>query len=242
MGKIIIQVNILDFTDIIRQIVLLAFPVLTAVTFHELAHGYVADRLGDPTARLAGRLTINPLKHLDPVGTLVFIVTRMIGWAKPVPVNPYNLRNPKKDMIWVSLAGPAANLIIAFIAAVVFRLLLNLPVSPFSDLGQKILAPLILIARITVTINIGLGVFNLIPVPPLDGSKILMGLLPHRQAAAYSRIEPYGFFYPACAYIPENYRLRHSPDNNSHKIPSLRSITSVSAWQGDMLPHFISSL
>lgn|SRR5574340_1070129 len=192
--EIIIQVNILDFADIIRQIVLLAFPVLTAVTFHELAHGYVADKLGDPTARLAGRLTINPLKHLDLVGTLVFVITRMIGWAKPVPVNPYNLRNPKKDMIWVSLAGPAANLIIAFIAAVVFRLLLNLPVSPFSDMGQKILAPLILITRITVTINIGLGVFNLIPVPPLDGSKILMGLLPHRQAAAYSRIEPYGFF------------------------------------------------
>jgi len=192
--EIIIQVNILDFADIIRQIVLLAFPVLTAVTFHELAHGYVADRLGDPTARLAGRLTLNPLKHLDPIGTLVFVITRMIGWAKPVPVNPYNLRNPKKDMIWVSLAGPAANLIIAFIAAVVFRLLLNLPVSPFSDLGQKILAPLILITQITVTINIGLGVFNLIPVPPLDGSKILMGLLPYRQAAAYSRIEPYGFF------------------------------------------------
>jgi len=193
-GKIIVQVNILDFTDIIRQIVLLAFPVLTAITFHELAHGYVADRLGDPTARLAGRLTINPLKHLDPIGTLVFVITRMIGWAKPVPVNPYNLRNPKKDMIWVSLAGPAANLIIAVLASVVFRLLLNLPVSPFSVLGQTILAPLILITQITVTINIGLGVFNLIPVPPLDGSKILMGLLPHRQAAAYSRIEPYGFF------------------------------------------------
>jgi Zn-dependent protease len=97
-------------------------------------------------------------------------------------------------MIWVSLAGPAANLIIAFIASVVFRLLLNLPVSPLSDLGQKVLDPLIRITLITVTINIGLGVFNLIPVPPLDGSKILMGLLPHRQAAAYSRIEPYGFF------------------------------------------------
>ena len=92
------------------------------------------------------------------------------------------------------LAGPAANLIIAFIAAVVFRILLNLPVSPLGDLGQKILTPLILITQITVTINIGLGVFNLIPVPPLDGSKILMGLLPHKQAAAYSRIEPYGFF------------------------------------------------
>ncbi|MDP2276670.1 MAG: site-2 protease family protein, partial [Nitrospirota bacterium] len=82
----------MDFTDIIRQTVLLAFPILIAVTFHELAHGYVADRLGDPTARLAGRLTINPLKHLDPIGTLVFVITRMIGWAKPVPVNPYNLR------------------------------------------------------------------------------------------------------------------------------------------------------
>ena len=215
----------MDFTDIIRQIVLLAFPVLIAVTFHELAHGYVADRLGDPTARLAGRLTINPLKHLDPIGTLVFIVTRMIGWAKPVPVNPYNLRNPKKDMIWVSLAGPAANLIIAFIAAVVFRILLNLPVSPLGELGQKILTPLILITQITVTINIGLGVFNLIPVPPLDGSKILMGLLPHKQAAAYSRIEPYGFFYTAWAYIPQGHGLCYSPDNNPAEIPSFRAIT-----------------
>jgi len=184
----------LDFTNIIRDIVLLAFPILTAVTFHELAHGYVADKLGDPTARLAGRLTINPLKHLDPIGTLVFIFTRMIGWAKPVPVNPYNLRDPKKDMMWVSLAGPATNLIIAIIASIFFRILISLPVSPFSPLGQTILVPVLLIAQLTVTINIGLGVFNLIPVPPLDGSKILMGLLPHKQAVAYSKIEPYGFF------------------------------------------------
>lgn len=184
----------MDFTNIIRDIVLLAFPILTAVTFHELAHGYVADKLGDPTARLAGRLTINPLKHLDPIGTLVFIFTRMIGWAKPVPVNPYNLRDPKKDMMWVSLAGPATNLIIAIIASIFFRILISLPVSPFSPLGQTILVPVLLIAQLTVTINIGLGVFNLIPVPPLDGSKILMGLLPHKQAVAYSKIEPYGFF------------------------------------------------
>lgn len=184
----------MDFTDIIRQIILLAFPVLIAVTFHELAHGYVADRLGDPTARLAGRLTLNPLKHLDPIGTLAFVITRMIGWAKPVPVNPYNLRNPKRDMIWVSLAGPAANFIIAVIAAIIFRILMTMPVSPFSVLGQKNFVPLVLITQLTVTINIGLGVFNLIPVPPLDGSKILMGLLPYRQAVAYSKIEPYGFF------------------------------------------------
>lgn len=183
----------MDFTDIIRQIILLAFPVLIAVTFHELAHGYVADRLGDPTARFAGRLTLNPLKHLDPIGTLAFVITRMIGWAKPVPVNPYNLKNPKKDMIWVSLAGPATNFLIAVVAAVVFRILMSLPISPFSIFGQKIFVPLILITQLTVTINIGLGVFNLIPVPPLDGSKILTGLLPHRQAVAYSRIEPYGF-------------------------------------------------
>ncbi|KAF0143375.1 MAG: peptidase M50 [Nitrospirae bacterium] len=184
----------MDIANIIRDIVLLAFPILIAVTFHEVAHGYVADKLGDPTARMMGRLTINPLKHLDPIGTLVFVFTRMIGWAKPVPVNPLNLRNPKKDMMWVSLAGPATNLAIAVIAAIIYRTLQSLPIALSNPFGQKVLIPVILITYLTVTINIGLGIFNLIPVPPLDGSKILMGLLPHKQAVAYSRIEPYGFF------------------------------------------------
>lgn len=184
----------MDFTNIIRDIVLLSVPILIAVTFHELAHGFIADRLGDPTARIAGRLTINPLKHLDPLGTLAFIITRMIGWAKPVPVNPYNLKNPKRDMMWVSVAGPAANLVVAVLASIVLRIILNFSLPSFSLMWQNILVPLVLIIQLTVTINIGLGVFNLIPVPPLDGSKILMGLLPHKQAVAYSKIEPYGFF------------------------------------------------
>lgn len=184
----------MDIANIIREIVLLAFPILIAVTFHEVAHGYVADKLGDPTARMMGRLTLNPIKHLDLIGTLVFVFTRMIGWAKPVPVNPLNLRNPQKDMMWVSLAGPAANMVIAIIASIVYRLLQSFPISSSDLFGQKILVPVILITYLTVTINIGLGIFNLIPVPPLDGSKILMGLLPHKQAVAYSRIEPYGFF------------------------------------------------
>ncbi|MBI5025131.1 MAG: site-2 protease family protein [Nitrospirae bacterium] len=183
----------LDIARIIREIALLAPPILIAVTFHELAHGLVADRLGDPTARLAGRLTINPIKHLDPIGTLVFVFTRMIGWAKPVPVNPYNLKDPKRDMMWISLAGPAANMIIAIIAAIVFRLLASITVSPESIFGEKVFIPLAIMVKLSIVLNIGLAVFNLLPIPPLDGSKILMGLLPPRQAVAYSRLEPYGF-------------------------------------------------
>lgn len=171
----------------------MAVPILLAVTFHELAHGYMAYKLGDHTAKDAGRLTLNPLKHLDPLGTLVFIVTRMIGWAKPVPVNPYNLRNPKKDMMWVSIAGPAANMVLAVVSAILYKLMLTLPVTD-PILVKRILLPLAMMLQMSVVLNIGLAVFNLIPVPPLDGSKILMGLLPASQAIAYSRIEPYGFF------------------------------------------------
>ena len=177
----------------LKQIVLMALPLLVAVTFHELAHGYVAYRLGDPTAKLAGRLTLNPIKHLDPLGTIVFIMTRMIGWAKPVPVNPFNLRNPKKDMIWVSLAGPAANMLIAIVSALIYKLVIVLPVGNIF-LVKKVLVPVALMLQLSVVLNIGLGIFNLIPIPPLDGSKILIGLLPPKQAMAFSRIEPYGFF------------------------------------------------
>lgn len=172
----------------------MAVPLLAAVTFHEVAHGLVADKLGDPTARFAGRLTLNPLRHLDPIGTLVFIFTRMIGWAKPVPVNPYNFKKPRRDMMWVSLAGPGANFLIALISAFLYNILRDIP--PLAGEGvfvEKILIPLLSMLRYGVILNIGLAVFNLIPVPPLDGSKILMGVLPHKQAVTYSKIEPYGF-------------------------------------------------
>ncbi len=183
----------MDIVEIIRQVILMAVPILLAVTFHELAHGYVAYRLGDHTAKDAGRLTLNPLKHLDPLGTLVFLVTRMIGWAKPVPVNPYNLRDPKRDMMWVSIAGPATNMALAVVSAILYKLMLMLPVTE-PLLIRKILLPVAMMLQMSVVLNIGLAVFNLIPIPPLDGSKILLGLLPARQAIAYSRIEPYGFF------------------------------------------------
>jgi Zn-dependent protease len=177
------------FDNIIAELAILVVPILAAVTFHELAHGWVAYKLGDPTAKMMGRLTLNPFAHLDPFGTLAFVLTRAIGWAKPVPVNPRYLRNPHRDMIWVSLAGPAANLLLAAVFAVVFGFLLR---GGGAVLGGYVL-PVLYMTQAGVTINIGLAVFNLIPVPPLDGSKILMGLLPLPQALAFSRLEPYGF-------------------------------------------------
>lgn len=175
--------------EYITRISILAVPILTAVTFHELAHGLTAYRLGDPTAKAAGRLTLNPLKHLDLVGTLVFLATQMVGWAKPVPVNFYNLKKPRRDMILVSLAGAGANLALAVAFALGFRLIDAF----FPVLPRSLALPLALVCRYGVFLNIGLAVFNLIPIPPLDGSKILMGLLPRQAAMAYARLEPYGF-------------------------------------------------
>ncbi len=169
------------------QALLLAGPILFAVTVHELAHGYVADRLGDPTARLAGRLTLNPLRHLDLMGTLAFFITQAIGWAKPVPINPANFRRPRRDMIWVSLAGPAANLVLALIFARVYLFFAG-------SSGAAAYLPALRLLAVLVTINVGLAVFNLLPIPPLDGSHVLEGLLPAHLAVAYDRIRPYGFF------------------------------------------------
>jgi len=158
-------------------ITLITPPILVAITFHEVAHGLVAYKLGDPTAKMAGRLTLNPFKHLDVLGTLVFIITRMVGWAKPVPINPYNLKNPRRDMIFISLAGPITNIIIAVVSAICYKILISLPVNNFF-LIDKLILPLSIMLRFSITLNIGLGIFNLIPIPPLDGSKVLMGLLP----------------------------------------------------------------
>ena len=171
-----------------RYIILLPI-LLFSIIIHECAHGWVAERCGDPTARLSGRLTLNPLPHIDLMGTIVLplllVMTRspiIFGWAKPVPVNFANLRNPKQDMIWVALAGPASNIIFALLCAVALKL------------GIGTLHPIVsFLLAYVVFINLLLAIFNLVPIPPLDGSKILMGLLPPQQAYSYSRIEPFGF-------------------------------------------------
>ncbi len=178
--------------NIIQQISIMVVPILMAVTFHEVAHGWVAYRLGDPTAKDAGRLTLNPIKHLDLLGTIVFLVTRMIGWAKPVPVNPFNFRDPKKGMAWVAVAGPAMNILLAVFFTLMLKLLFMIPISRGSTLLISILTPVALMCKIGIIINVGFAVFNIIPVPPLDGSKILEGLLPMGAAIQYARLERYG--------------------------------------------------
>lgn len=177
----------MDFNQIILQIIILAPPFLFALTLHELAHGYVALRLGDPTAKNAGRLTMNPLKHLDPIGVLAFIIIR-IGWAKPVPVDPRYFKEPRQGMLWVSLAGPGANVFLAVVSALLFKVLLFLPPIP-ATIGY----PLAAMLKASVWINIMLALFNILPIPPLDGSKILAGVLPPKAARTYERYESYGF-------------------------------------------------
>lgn len=164
--------------------------VLLAITFHEYAHGWVANRLGDPTAKLMGRLTLNPLSHLDPVGALALLIFK-VGWAKPVPVNPFYLRNPRRDMVWVSAAGPGINIFLAAMSALIFRMMEGMVVPAYSRFFME---PFFRMVYWSVVINVALAVFNILPIPPLDGSRILSGLLPRDKALIYSRIEPYGIF------------------------------------------------
>ncbi|MBI4964904.1 MAG: site-2 protease family protein [Desulfomonile tiedjei] len=179
---------------VLQKLALIAPGFLLAITVHEFTHGYVAYRLGDPTAKMAGRLTFNPISHLDLFGTLVLVLTQMIGWAKPVPVDPRYLQNPRKDMIWISLGGPAANMITATLLAVLLHILVGVWGGPRSGPGGAFfLRPLFLILAYGVQINVVLAIFNLIPVPPLDGSSILAGLLPRAQAYEYEKLQPYGF-------------------------------------------------
>ncbi|MEW6114772.1 MAG: site-2 protease family protein [Thermodesulfobacteriota bacterium] len=183
-----------DIARMIQEIALVAPGFLIAITVHEYMHGYIALRLGDPTAKIAGRLTFNPISHLDPIGTLVLVLTRMIGWAKPVPVDPRNLRNPLRDMLWISLGGPAANLIAATVLAVVYRLILfSFPEVGIDSTAAYVLVPFVGMLRFAVVVNVGLAVFNMIPVHPLDGSSVLAGLLPRHLAYEYQKLEPYGF-------------------------------------------------
>lgn len=177
------------------KISVMLMPGLLAIVLHEVAHGYVAERLGDPTARMLGRLTLNPLKHLDPFGLLVLFLVGF-GWARPVPVNPLNFKRPRRDMIWVALAGPVTNLVLAALSALSLRLLLSWPIaaSHLGDFNVSLAEPLILMAGFSLYINLLLAVLNLLPVPPLDGGRVVSGLLPEAQAQWLARLEPFGFF------------------------------------------------
>lgn len=172
-----------------------AMPVMFAITLHEVAHGWVAMLFGDRTAQLQGRLTLNPIKHIDPVGTilvpglLLFLGGFIFGWAKAVPVNPYNFKRPKVDMAWVAIAGPLANLLMAIIWAAIAKLGLVLMASQ-PDLGQFLTYS----GMAGISINLILLVLNLLPIPPLDGSRVLSAALSPKLSYYYNRIEPYGFF------------------------------------------------
>jgi Zn-dependent protease len=183
----------MDFAQIIQTVAIYALPVLFAITVHEAAHGYAARHFGDNTAYMLGRITLNPIKHIDPLGTIamplmLYFATSgafLFGYAKPVPVNFGRLRNPKRDMIWVALAGPGANLAQAIGWTLALYLL------AFMGVEERFFNEM---CRAGVLVNLVMFAFNLFPLPPLDGGRILVGLLPHPLAWQVSRIEPWGFF------------------------------------------------
>lgn len=176
--------------------ILLIIPViLLSLSVHEFSHGKVADLLGDPTPRAMGRLTLNPIAHLDPIGALVLLLTRRFGWAKPVPINPRNFRNPQRDILYVSLAGPMSNIGLAILFSLVFRFVLFLlQMGAITFAVGNFTYFLIEMIQLGIIINLALAIFNLLPVPPLDGSKILRGFLPFRYHQYLNFLEgPYGF-------------------------------------------------
>jgi Zn-dependent protease len=183
---------------LIQTIAIAALPVIFAITLHEAAHGYAARHFGDPTAWQEGRISLNPLRHIDPVGTLlvpaIILITShfaagsamLFGWAKPVPVNFGRLRNPKRDMLWVAAAGPASNLVMALGWACVLKLVISLPLGIYS-------LPLAKMSEVGISVNILLMVLNLLPLPPLDGGRIAVSLLPHALAWKFAQLERWGF-------------------------------------------------
>ncbi len=186
----------MNIEGILVNISIWALPVLLAIVLHEVAHGKVADMLGDDTARWMGRLTLNPISHIDPLGTvlipLILLVMGspfLLGYAKPVPINIGKLRNPKRDMVLVALAGPLTNLMLAFASALLLWVAFHMPESM-----RWFAEPLAMMCQASILINVVLFVFNLLPIPPLDGGRIAVGLLPNHLAYQLDRLEPYGFF------------------------------------------------
>jgi Zn-dependent protease len=183
-------------------LVISALPILIAITFHEVSHGYVAYRLGDPTAKMLGRLTLNPIPHIDLFGTIIlplmlFYLTNgrfVFGYAKPVPINPMNFKKPREGMAISAAAGPVTNMLLATASFLIWKGLIT-PLASLAPgtISETVLRPLAMIMQSSIVVNVVLAVFNMIPIPPLDGGRVLTGLLPHRQAMSFSRIEPFGF-------------------------------------------------
>jgi Zn-dependent protease len=178
------------------QVFIVFAVLLFSLTVHEMAHAVTADRFGDPTARLLGRVSLNPLVHADPIGTILFPLVALVtgapilGWAKPVPVNIRHLRHPRRDYMIVAAAGPASNLVVAFVAATI---LVFVPVSPQTIGEANVTAPIATILGQAMRLNVLLAVFNMIPIPPLDGGNVLAGLLPPALSISFNRLRPYGF-------------------------------------------------
>jgi Zn-dependent protease len=174
-----------------QNLIIYAVPILFGLTIHEFAPGFLAVRLGDSTPREMGRLTLNPLAHLDPIGTVVFFVTQAFGWAKPIAINPENLKSPRRDMMWIALAGPFANFALALFCALAYHILNFLVIREILTAGW-VLVPLQQMLVAGVVVNISLGLINLIPIPPLDGGRILAGILPETASGYLQKIDSYG--------------------------------------------------